>query len=412
MRALAVCLSMVALFTAAFVPSAKAFQEAPAEETPVVPEGPDYREIGDRRFDERDFPSAAEAYSQLSPIEIDPGAQSRLAVSYFMLGRERDAEGTFRLATYRGPENAAAYNNLGVLYYARGDFDDAEDRFKDAAQREPENRNIQDNLHAAKYARENGRQSRDIAEQLRLTSPLLVQRIVGDIVRVELLISQEVQAELEDLELRGDVFLARKMYEDAAIEYERFVRIDEYNPLIINKLGLAYLQLQELDDAEEQYRDALRVNPYYLPSLNNLGSVEQARSDYRRALGYYVDALEILPDYSVVLQNVGALYFAQEQYEIGLEFYIRALRSDPTLFDPSEGGLPTLAQATRSNEAMTNFYMAKLFANIGDADRTMSYLYRAVEEGFDDADLLSDSVFSLLAEDVRFLQLVEGVRSE
>ena len=33
------------------------------------------------------------------------------------------------------------------------------------------------------------------------------------------------------------------------------------------------------------------------------------------------------------------------------------------------------------------------------------------EEGFDDEDLLLDSVFSLLAEDQRFVQLVETVRS-
>ena len=108
--------------------------------------------------------------------------------------------------------------------------------FRDAAERNPLNRNIQDNLHASKYARENRDEARALAGQLRLTSPLLVRRIVGDILRVDLLIPPAIQDELQNLETRGDIFLARKMYEDATAEYEQYLRIDRYNPLVANKL--------------------------------------------------------------------------------------------------------------------------------------------------------------------------------
>lgn len=298
-----------ALVATACAPGAWAASQAAPEAAP------DHVAIGDAAFDAADFQSAVEAYARLSPIEIEPRAQNRLAVSYFMLGRDRDAEGTFRLATSRGPDLAAAFNNLGALYYSREDYGDAEDRFRDAAERDPANPNVQDNIHAARYARENRSRSRDVAAALRPANPRLVQRIVGDFVRVEFLITPEMRAEIDDLELRGDVFLARKMFEDAVIEYERALEIDEYDPFIMNKLGLAYLQLQELDEAEDSYRDVLRVNPHYVPALNNLGSVEQARNRYDRAMRYYSDALEIQPDYGVVLQNVGALLFALERYE-------------------------------------------------------------------------------------------------
>jgi tetratricopeptide (TPR) repeat protein len=374
--------------------------------------GPDYLQIGNTAFDERAFAAAVAAYTQISPLEIPADEQNRLAVSYFMLDRERDAEGTYRVATSRNRNLASALNNLGVLYYNRRDFRDAENRFKDALEQDPENRNFQDNLHAAKHAQENSREARELADAWVESNPLLVQRLVGDVLRVAILIPDDVQAELEDLELRGDIFLARKMFEDASIEYERSLRIDRYNPEIINKLGLAYLQLQRLNDAERQYKDALKVNPYFLPALNNLGSLEQARNRYDRAMRYYVDALEIQPDWTVVLQNIGALFFALELYDEGLDMYIRALRLDPTLLDnTSDGGLPTLAQATRINESMTNFYMAKVFASIGDRDRTMSFLYRAVEEGFDDAAMLaSEPDFGILAEDLRFVQLVASLQ--
>ena len=56
---------------------------------------------------------------------------------------------------------------------------------------------------------------------------------------------------------------------------------------------------------------------------------------------------------------------------------------------------------------MTNYYMAKVFAASGDKDRAMSFLFRAVEEGFDKAEMLvADPVFDLLADDARFAQLM------
>ena len=39
----------------------------------------------------------------------------------------------------------------------------------------------------------------------------------------------------------------------------------------------------------------------------------------------------------------------------------------------------------------------------------MSFLYRAVEEGFDEADLLNDPVFEILAEDERFVRLLGSI---
>jgi tetratricopeptide (TPR) repeat protein len=402
-----VALGSLAQVSGAQVPQADS-EALPAIQTPAEP-GP--VEIGNAAFERDDFGAAVAAYTQISPLEIPPDAQNRLGVAYFMVDRERDAEGTYRIATNRDRELPAALNNLGALYYRRGDFGDAEDRFRDALRFDPENPNIQDNLHYARYARENSREARRLAESLGVGNPLLVQRIVGDVIRVERLMSPQITAELADLETRGDIFLARKMFDDAAIEYERSMRLDKYNPMIINKLGLAYLQSQRLSEAERQYKDALRLNPYYLPALNNLGSLEQSRQRYQRAMDYYGDALDIKPDWTIVLQNIGALFFALERYEEGLQVYLQAIRLDPGLFDDAGNGLPTLAQATRSNEAMTNFYMAKVFAATGDRDRTMSFLYRAVEEGFDDAALLTDAEFGLLAEDERFVQLVAAIRS-
>lgn len=360
---------------------------------------------GDIAFESGQYPEAIQAYVRLSPVQIPVPAQNRLAISYHMMQMWDEAEAIYRVATVRDRDYPPVANNLGALYYARGDYKDAENRFRDSLELEPGNLTAQHNLHAARYARENEREVRQYLAQTGGEDPLLLSGTEGEYLAVVLLLDADTQEELRLLALRGDIFVARKMFEDAILEFERYLEVDEYDAIVRNKLGITYQQLQRPSDAEEEYRRALRLNPYYVPALNNLASVEQARGNYFRALDYYREALGIEPDSSTVLQNLGACLFAMERYEEGLVAYIRAVQLDPSLFDRLEGRGGTLVQVTPGNEAMTSFYLAKLFARNGDADRAMSLLYRAVEEGFSDRALLADPVFELLDSDDRFVRL-------
>ena len=56
--------------------------------------------------------------------------------------------------------------------------------------------------------------------------------------------------------------------------------------------------------------------------------------------------------------------------------------------------------------------MAKVFAASGDKDRAMSFLFRAVEEGFDNTEMLADPAFDLLAADARFAQLIASLGAD
>jgi tetratricopeptide (TPR) repeat protein len=364
---------------------------------------------GDAAFESGQFQAAIQAYIRISPVEIPVPAQNRLAISYHLLQMWDEAEAIYRVATLRDREYAPVASNLGALYYAEGDYKNAENRFRDSLELEPGNLTAQLNLHAARYARENeGEVRRYLAETI-AEDPLLVSGTEGEYLAVQLLVDPDTREELRLLALRGDIFVARKMFEDAILEFERYLEVDEYDAIVRNKLGITYQQVQRPSDAEDEYRRALRLNPYYVPALNNLGSVEQARGNYLRALDYYREALEIEPDSSTVLQNLGACLFAMERYEEGLVAYIRAVQLDPSLFDRLEGRGGTLVQVTPGNEAMTSYYLAKLFARNGDADRAMSLLYRAVEEGFSDPTLLGDPVFDVLGSDDRFIRLLASM---
>ena len=216
--------------------------------------------------------------------------------------------------------------------------------------------------------------------------------------------------ELEDASLhekRGDSFMARKMYDDAVIEYRKSITVDKYNASVVNRLGVAYLQSQKLKEAELNYREALKLNPYYIEALNNLGAVEFMKKNYDRALGQYSKALKSRPESSIILRNVGACLFAMERYEEGLQVYRKALQIDPQLFEHA-GGFGSIIQTTTRNDSMQNFYLAKMFAGAGDTDRAISLLYKAYESGFKDAKMIkADPAFANLLNDERFLKLIE-----
>jgi tetratricopeptide (TPR) repeat protein len=197
------------------------------------------------------------------------------------------------------------------------------------------------------------------------------------------------------------------MFDDAIIEYRRSIAADRYNPIIVNRLGIAYHQNQKLNEAERQYREALKLNPYYVEALNNLGSVEYSRQEYNRALSQYNKALRIQPESATIIQNIAGCLFAMERYDEGARMYQRALQLNPKLLEPSSGGAGTLVQAIQRTDPMQQFHLAKIFAGNGDKERALSLLFRAVEEGFRDLNMIREEpAFAILAEDERFVQLM------
>ncbi len=389
----------------AVVPGPRSFGQVSEESSVPLPDGV---LAGDAAYGAREFSAAVEAYARASPLDLPPESVNRLAVAQFMTGAFSDAERIFRFGIVRAPEMAALHNNLGALRYAHGEYREAREHILDALERYPDNGHFQSNLRLVRYADENRRESRARQEA---TAPIdWVESVVGDVLRVKALIPEEVSTLSIELERRGDTFLARKMFDGAAAEYQRLIRLDEENYPVVHKLGLAHHQLGDLDRAEDFYRDALDINPYYIPSLNNLGSLEHMRGRPDRAMEYFVRVLDIRPDWPMALQNVGLLLFTVERYEEGLQYFLRALTLDPSLLDRrTESGLPIVAQSTPANTAMFSYYMARVSASAGNADLTMSYLYRAVEEGLTGLDLIRDPSFGLLAEDERYIALVASL---
>src|SRR5215469_5351874 len=94
-------------------------------------------------------------------------------------------------------------------------------------------------------------------------------------------------------EMRGDIMMARKMYRDALDYYKPGA---EKSPVLANKTGIAYHQLQDLVNARKYYEKAIKLSPRYAEAINNLGTIFYARKSYRRAVEQYKKALRLTPD--------------------------------------------------------------------------------------------------------------------
>ena len=117
-------------------------------------------------------------------------------------------------------------------------------------------------------------------------------------------------------ETRGDIFMARKMYREAI---DTFREGSPKDPVLLNKIGIAYHQLMQLDNARKSYEQAVKLRSDYAEAINNLGTIYYARKSYRRAIGYYKRALKITPQSASIHSNLGTAYWARKQYPQAME---------------------------------------------------------------------------------------------
>ena len=189
------------------------------------------------------------------------------------------------------------------------------------------------------------------------------------------------------LETRGDILMARKMYREAI---DVFREDKTKNPVIANKIGIAYHQMQQLDNARKSYELAIRLKPDYPEAINNLGTVYYAKKSFSRAIRYYQRSLKYAPKSASIYSNLGTAYFARKKYKEAMETYQTALKLDPNVFE-NHGSYGVLLEERNVEErAKFHFHMAKLYAQASRNDLALQYLRKALEEGFKDKKKIAE----------------------
>ena len=213
------------------------------------------------------------------------------------------------------------------------------------------------------------------------------------------------QEQVRQLELRADLHMIHKRYLEAIDLYQQGLRLHRQNPLLLNKTGIAFHQLFRLDEAKKYYERATKADEHYAHAWNNLGTVYYGQKNYKKAIRCYQRALKSSPAQAAIHSNLATALFARKQYEQALEEYRLALLLDPEVFE--HRNLFGVLMQDRSVEDRARFYylVAKGFASLGNVEKCILYLRRALEDGFLAAEVQGDPAFALMREDQRFQAL-------
>jgi tetratricopeptide (TPR) repeat protein len=202
------------------------------------------------------------------------------------------------------------------------------------------------------------------------------------------------------VEMRGDIFMARKMYREALETYKTG---PADSAVLANKIGIAYHQMLDLEDARKYYERAIKLRSDYAEAINNLGTVYYARKSYRRSITQYKKALRITPDSASILSNLGTSYFARKNYELAFTTYQAALKLDPEVFEHRSSMGILLQERTVDERAKFHYYLARTYAKAGDVEHTLIYVRKALEEGFKEPDKFKkDPEFQIVRDNPEF----------
>jgi tetratricopeptide (TPR) repeat protein len=214
-------------------------------------------------------------------------------------------------------------------------------------------------------------------------------------------------ASAEELEMRGDELRAEKSYFDA-LDYYRAALVKKPNSSpIYNKAGITELMTQHYREAGKLFERALRCDRTYADAYNNLGVIEYEAKKYGRAIKQYKQAIKLQAGSASFFSNLGAAYFARKDFVEAVTAYAQALQLDPGVFDRTSHSGISAQLASPEDRAHYDYVLAKLYAKIGSADRSLEYLKKAMEEGYKKVnDVYTDPEFAILRKDSRFTELM------
>ena len=175
---------------------------------------------------------------------------------------------------------------------------------------------------------------------------------------------------------------------------------------LFNKMGICDLMLQRYKDARKNFSRAVKIDHNHSDAYNNLGVVYYEQRDYGRAIKNYEKAVSLNP-WASYYSNLGAAYFAKKEFEKAASNYAKALELDPDIFERTSHAGVQAQLPSPEDRARYDYVLAKLYAQMGVADRSLRYLKKAMEDGYKDiGNVYKDREFSALRKDPRFSELM------
>jgi tetratricopeptide (TPR) repeat protein len=203
---------------------------------------------------------------------------------------------------------------------------------------------------------------------------------------------------------QGDLFMARKMFREAIDAYREGPKND---PVLADKIGIAYHQLGDLEAARKSYERAVKIDSKYADAINNVGTILYSQKKYRAAISRYKKALSIAPDTASIWSNLGTAYYARGRYPDMSQAYAKALELDPAVFEAHSAVGTAMQDRAVADKARYHYEMARIYAQAGHFEQALQYLRKCFEEGFKDKEKVTKAPeFATLRETQEFKDIL------
>jgi len=196
--------------------------------------------------------------------------------------------------------------------------------------------------------------------------------------------SPEIMPEERDFNFylrQGALCLDNSDYEMAVEQFNKAIALRPDSSKTYNLLGIAYFNKKNYKLAKKQFERAVALNSSLAEAYNNLGSVYFMTGQLKEAEKMLTKALSISSNLVSANYNLGALLLAQGKVEDGTPYLSKGIALDPDYLEKHEAIAANISSPFFNTSEMFFIY-AKLYASIGNIEKTVEYLKKAERAGF------------------------------
>jgi tetratricopeptide (TPR) repeat protein len=211
----------------------------------------------------------------------------------------------------------------------------------------------------------------------------------------------------EAAELKGDLARIHEEFGTAVNYYRTALKANPGNAKLENKLGIAYLQMNNRSSARKAFLQAIKSDPYSVNALNNLGALNCIEKKYNPAVRYLKQSLALDESNASAHLNIAEAWAGLGEMDRAMTEYARALELNADILSSSRDGV-MLHVSTPEQRARVDFLLAKAYAKRGNMEGALEYLQRAKENHYADlAKVYEDQLFAGLWTDPRLQKIVK-----
>lgn len=208
-------------------------------------------------------------------------------------------------------------------------------------------------------------------------------------------------------EVKGDAARIRNNNSEAVYYYRSALRLNKENSALLNKLGVAELQIGDRGAARKHLNQAVKFNPHNVPAWNNLGVLACIERKYSSAVRYLKNALALQETNASAHLNMAEAWFGLGEVDRAMTEYTRALELDADILTSNPAAVVAHV-STPEQRARVAFTIAKAYAKRGNIEGALEYLRRAKEGNFPDMKkVYDDQIFAALWDDPRLQKIVK-----